>query len=188
MLSAAVAAFVSIFVAEFGDKTQLVTLSLACRYSPLQVLAGAMVGLGLVLGLAVGAGGLIAAYIPTAAIAIASGLFFVLMGLYTLFRQEDEEVKEAGGRAGFYQTAALIFLAELGDKTQMTALLLAASLGHPLAVFAGAMLAMLANHALAIFLGARLFSRIDPRWRRLGTAFLFIIIGLAILIMQLAGA
>ena len=70
MLAAALTAFVSVFIAEFGDKTQLVSLSLACRYPPLQVLAGALLALAAVLGLAVGAGGLIAAYIPAVVIAL----------------------------------------------------------------------------------------------------------------------
>ena len=64
MIAAASAAFISVFVAEFGDKTQLVSLSMAGRYPPLQVLGGAMTGLALVMGLAVGAGGVISAAIP----------------------------------------------------------------------------------------------------------------------------
>ena len=53
MFTAAATAFLSVFIAEFGDKTQLVSLTLASRYPPLQVLAGAMLALALVLGLAV---------------------------------------------------------------------------------------------------------------------------------------
>lgn len=184
MFAAALAAFVSIFVAEFGDKTQLVSLSMASRYPPLQVLAGAMVALGLVLGLAVGVGGLVATYLPAVVIAVVSGVFFIIMGLFTLVRREDVEPEQCPGRAGFYQTLILVFLAEMGDKTQMAAMLLSANFGRPLAVFAGAMAAMFLNHALVIFLGRRYFSRINPRLLKQGTAFLFMFIGLAIIILS----
>lgn len=183
MISSAVAAFVSVLIAEFGDKTQLVSLSMATRYPPLQVLAGAMLGLALVLGLAVGVGGLVAAYIPAVVIALVSGIFFILIGFITLV-QKDSDKPPRSGRAGFYQTVVMVFLAELGDKTQLAAMLLAATLGQPLAVFAGAMAAMFVNHTLAIFLGARFFSRINPRLLKQGTAYLFMIIGLAIIIIS----
>jgi Ca2+/H+ antiporter, TMEM165/GDT1 family len=183
LFAAVLAAFVSVFIAEFGDKTQLVSLSMASRYPPLQVLAGAMVALALVLGLAVGIGGLVAAFIPDVVIAIASGIFFIIMGLFTLIRRDEAPVQRPG-KAGFYQTLILVFLAEMGDKTQMAAMLLSANFGRPLAVFAGAMAAMFINHALAIFLGRRYFSRINPRLLKQGTAFLFMIIGLAIIILS----
>jgi len=185
LFAALVAAFVTVFVAEFGDKTQLVSLSMACRYPPQQVLAGTMLALALVLGLAVGVGGLIAAHVPDLLIAVVSGIFFLVMGLVTLAGREDVDWKRQPGKAGFYQTVILVFLAEMGDKTQMAAILLSASFGRPLEVFAGAMAAMLLNHTLAIFLGRRYFSRINPRLLRQGAAFLFIAIGLATMVISL---
>lgn len=182
MIAAVTAAFISIFVAEFGDKTQLVSLSMAGRYPPLQVLGGAMTGLALVMGLAVGAGGLVAAYIPPVVITAASGVFFVIMGLFTLLRREPEAGPRTG-RAGFYQTAALVFLAELGDKTQMAALLLSAHFARPAAVFIGAMAAMFLNHALAVFLGRRFISKVPPLLLKKATAYLFIGIGLVMLLL-----
>ncbi|HOA34733.1 MAG TPA: TMEM165/GDT1 family protein [Bacillota bacterium] len=186
MIAAASAAFISVFVAEFGDKTQLVSLSMAGRYPPLQVLGGAMTGLALVMGLAVGAGGVISAAIPPEIITLVSGLFFIIMGLMTLLRSEPERGLSTG-RSGFYQTAAMIFLAELGDKTQMAALLLSAHFGRPVAVFAGAMAAMFLNHALAVFLGKRFLSRVAPRVLKIVTALLFIGIGLVMLLLVALG-
>lgn len=184
MIAVMLAAFISIFVAEFGDKTQLVSLSMACRYPPLQVLAGAMVALFLVMALAVGAGGFMAAYIPQPVIILVSGIFFVIMGLFTLLSKEQSKELCSKGKAGFYQTLGAVFLAEMGDKTQIAAMLLTASLGRPAAVLAGAMLAMFVNHALAIFLGARFFSRINPRYLKTGTSMLFITIGLLIIFLR----
>lgn len=186
MLAAVTTSFVSIFIAEFGDKTQFVSLSLACRYPPWQVLGGAMTGLALVIGLAVGAGSLVAVYIPTAVVTVASGILFLIMGLFTLLRREPEEGPRPG-RGGFYQTAALVFLAELGDKTQMAALLLSAHFASPAAVFVGAMAAMFLNHGLAVFLGNRLISKLSPLLLKNATAFLFIAIGLMMLLLLALG-
>ncbi len=183
MLAVVLAAFASIFVAEFGDKTQLVSLSMASRYPPLQVLGGALLALFLVLALAVGAGGFIAAHISRPVIVLVSGVFFVFMGLYTLLKREREETAGAG-RAGFYQTLGAVFLAEMGDKTQLTALLLAANSGRPMAVLAGAMLAMAVNHSLAVFFGARFISRLNPRHLKAGSAALFIILGFIIIALR----
>ena len=183
MFAAMLAAFAGIFMAECGDKTQLVSLSMASQYSPLQVLGGALLALFLVLALAVGVGGAIATHIPRAVIVLVSGIFFVFMGFYTLFKREHTG-STATARAGFYRTFGAVFLAEMGDKTQLTAMLLAAHSGRPLAILAGGMLAMALNHALAVFLGARFISRLKPRYLRAGTAALFIIFGLTIIVLR----
>ncbi len=183
MLAAAAAAFVSVFIAEFGDKSQLVCLTMACRHRPLAVLAGAMTAMGLVLGLAVGLGSVIAEAVPHTPVAVLSGLFFIAVGLYTYFRGRDE-FEECTGRAGYFQTLGMIFLAEFGDKTQLAVFFLAASFNYPLAVFGGAMLAMLVNHALAVYMGSRFISKINPRYVRIASALLFAAVGLIILVYE----
>ncbi len=183
MFAAALAAFITVFVAEFGDKTQLVSLSMACRYPPLQVLAGAMVALALVIGMAVTAGGFIAAYLPHALIAVISGLIFIVMGILS-YRRPDQPREDCSSRDGFIRTMAMVFVAEFGDKTQLAAVFLAAGFGYPVAVFGGAMLAMFFNHLIAVYIGSRLISRIDPRWLRIGTAALFCLVGLVMIFWE----
>ncbi len=183
MFSTFVTSFITIFLAEFGDKTQLVSLAMACRYPPLQVLGGALSALFLVLTMAVLAGKLIAAYLSPSVLVTCSGGVFVIMGLYAALKREQASDLSCG-KAGFYQTLGMVFLAEICDKTQLAAMLLAANLGRPLVVLAGAMLAMAANHALAIFLGYRLFSRIKPLYIKISTATLFVIIGLALIFFK----
>jgi Ca2+/H+ antiporter, TMEM165/GDT1 family len=184
MFAAAIAAFITIFVAEFGDKTQLVSLTMACRYPPLQVLAGAMVALSLVIGLAVLAGGFLAAHVPHTLIAIVSGLIFIIIGIINYRRKDDSEAECSDRRDGFIQTLVMVFAAEFGDKTQLAAMFLVAGLGFPVAVFIGAMLAMLLNHLIAIYLGSRFISRLNPRYLQLGTAALFCLIGLFIILWE----
>lgn len=183
MLAAAVAAFLTVFVAEFGDKSQLVCLTMACRYPPLQVLAGAMTAMALVLGLAAGAGNVIADLIPHNIVAVVAGIFFIVMGILTWLRGEQKP-GEGSGSGGYFQTLGMIFLAEFGDKTQLAVLFLAASFNYPLAVFGGAMAAMLINHVLAIYLGNRFVSRLKPHYVRVGATIIFVVIGLALVIFE----
>jgi len=183
VLAAAIAAFITVFVAEFGDKSQIVCLTMACRYPPLQVLAGAMTAMAILLGLAVGVGGLLAVTIPHTLVAIIAGLFFIAVGIFNYLRK-NEQVDDLNGRTGFIQTMIMIFIAEFGDKTQLATLFLAASLGYPAAVYGGALLAMLLNHIIAVYLGSRFISRVNPRHLKIGTTVLFICIGLVIIITE----
>ena len=183
MLAAAVSAFFTVFVAEFGDKSQLVCLTMACRYPPLQVLAGAMTAMALVLGLAAGAGNLVADALPHNLVAVISGIFFIGAGIFTWLRGEQEP-EEGSASGGFFQTLGMIFLAEFGDKTQLAVLFLAASLGLPFAVFSGAMAAMLVNHVLAIYLGNRFVARLKPEYIKIGSTIIFVVIGLILVIFE----
>lgn len=183
MLAAATAAFITVFIAEFGDKTQLVSLSMASRYPPLQVLGGAMTALALVVGLGVGVGSIIANSVPTVLVTMISGIVFIAIGLLNLFRR-DKDKQECTGRTGFFQTMFMIFVAEFGDKTQLAAIFLVASLGQPIAVFVGAMAGMLLNHAIAIYLGSRFLSKLNPRLLKISTSALFILIGFIIIFLD----
>jgi Ca2+/H+ antiporter, TMEM165/GDT1 family len=183
LLAAAFAAFVTVFIAEFGDKSQLVCLSMACRYPPLHVLAGAMTAMAVVLSLGVAAGGLIYAFIPHALVATIAGLFFIAMGLLN-YLHKSKPPDATCTRDGFLHTMVLIFVAEFGDKTQLATLLLVASLGYPAAVFSGALLAMFLNHLLAVYLGSRIISRVSPLILRIGTSALFILVGLYLVIAR----
>ena len=183
MLAAAVAAFLTVFVAEFGDKSQLVCLTMACRYPQLQVLAGAMTAMALVLGLAAGVGDLLADVIPHTLVAVISGLFFIVIGILTWLSGEQRP-EEGRGSSGFFQTLGMIFLAEFGDKTQLAVLFLAASFNYPVAVFGGAMAAMFINHVLAIYLGSRFIVRLKPHYIKVGSTIIFVVIGLGLVIFE----
>ena len=79
------------------------------------------------------------------------------------------------------QTFLMVFLAELGDKTQLTAIALTAAYGQPLAVFLGAMGGQFVNHAAAVYLGSRFLSRLPGRTIKLASVVLFLIFGVAML-------
>jgi Ca2+/H+ antiporter, TMEM165/GDT1 family len=156
---------------------------MASRYPPLQVLAGAMAAMTVLVGLAVWVGGFLYTYVPHSIIAILAGLVFIALGIYNYLRRETGAA-DCRGRDGFFQTMLMIFIAEFGDKTQLAVLLLVASFGFPVAVFVGAMAAMLINQLLAVYFGSRFLSRLNPRYLKIGSALLFIMIGLVMIIVE----
>lgn len=176
-------AFLAILLAEMGDKTQLVTLTLSSRYPPLRVLAGALAALAAITGLAVVLGDFLANLLPEHVTLLASGVFFLGVGTFLFFQKEpaDEEVKQPN-RNVTLQTFFMVFLAELGDKTQLTAIALTAAYGAPAAVFLGAMTGQLVNHGAAAYLGSRFLSRLPARTIRMGSASLFIFFGILFLV------
>jgi len=82
----------------------------------------------------------------------------------------------------FATTFAAVFVAELGDKTQLAAVALSAAAERPWAVFFGSAAALVLSSALAVGLGALLAKRLDPRWLHYGGAALFILIGLIMIL------
>lgn len=182
-LTAFFAAFLATLLAEMGDKTQLVTLTLSTRYPPLRVLAGSLGALGVITGIAVILGDFLAHLLPEMVTMIASGLFFIGVGIFlalTCGGEESCEIEKVPKHVTL-QAFLMVFLAELGDKTQLTAIALTAAYGSPAAIFLGAMGGQLINHSLAAYLGSRFLSRLPAKIIKLGSALLFIVFGLIFL-------
>ena len=179
-------AFLAVLLAEIGDKTQLVTLAMATRFPPRQVLVGALGALAVITGIAVVLGEFLAIYLPVQATLIGSGIFFLLAGLYLYFKQDSPEGKIVAPKHGVAaQTFALVFLAELGDKTQLASIALTAAYHAPVAVFFGAMAGQLVNHGAAAYLGSRFLARLPAGTIKLASALLFIAFGLVFLFTAL---
>jgi putative Ca2+/H+ antiporter (TMEM165/GDT1 family) len=135
-VDALVIAFGLVFVAELGDKTQLVAVSLATRYRALPVLAGLAIAQAMAQGLAVVVGGLLGAALPTTAISVGAGLLFLGFAVWTLRADDDGGEVEVAGRSVVVAVATAIFVAELGDKTMLASATLAAQ-GNPVLVWVG---------------------------------------------------
>jgi putative Ca2+/H+ antiporter (TMEM165/GDT1 family) len=174
--------FLVVALAEMGDKTQLVALSLAswCR-RPWTVMAGILVATLANHALAAAAGVWAAHLLPRPWIAWILGLSFLAFGVWTLF--PDRAGAAPGRRAwGPLVTSAVVFfLAEMGDKTHLATVALGARYDSVVAVTAGTTLGMLAADALAVFAGARLAERVPmERVRRVAAALFFLFGALAI--------
>ena len=129
MLYAFAVATILITLAELGDKTQLLALALATKYKAWQVLIGIFVATLLIHFFSTLAGGLIGTLIPQFWLRVVSGLLFVGFGVWTLRGDDDQDADEATAGARFgpiVTTAIAFFLAELGDKTQIMTMTIAA--------------------------------------------------------------
>jgi putative Ca2+/H+ antiporter (TMEM165/GDT1 family) len=186
VLGAAVVAFGVVFVAELGDKSQLLALTLATRYRPLPVLAGLALAAASLMVLAVAAGAALSAVVPTEALSVVGGLAFLVFAVLTLRDGdppgEDLEVgvTAAEGRRrepGVLAVAGVFAVAELGDKTMLATLALAANNGM-VGTWAGATAGMVAASSLAVLVGSQLGARLPERAVRIGAAVMFAVFGL----------
>jgi len=173
--------FAVLFVAELGDKTQLVAMSLAHRHRAYPVLAGIFAAFLVLNLLAVAVGAVLFELLPKPWILLAAGLLFLAFG-YRIWREgeEDEEVEDVAARGGWrvaLGSFALIFVAELGDKTQLALVALAASTGETLAVLIGGTLALWLVSLLGVIVGATLLRRIPAVWVHRVAGLLFFAFG-----------
>ena len=184
-LAVAASSFALLFLAEIGDKTQLMTIMLARRYRALPVAIGVCAAFLVLNLLAVLVGELLFRYVPLQAVLLAAGVLFLLFG-WQSWRSADEaeqgEAAAAGARGALLSSFLLIFVAELGDKTQLALLALAASTGAPWSVFAGGTLALWSVSLLGVFLGATLLARVPQRWVHRGAGVLFVVFGVLALV------
>lgn len=129
MLYAFAVATVLIALAELGDKTQLLALALACRYRAWQVLVGIFAATLLIHLLSTAVGELVGGLVPRLWLSIATGILFIGFGIWTLRGEKDDEA-DAAARAGRFGPIVTVgiafFLAELGDKTQIMTMSIAA--------------------------------------------------------------
>jgi putative Ca2+/H+ antiporter (TMEM165/GDT1 family) len=173
-----------IFVAELGDKSQLMALAFAARYKAIHVLIGITVATAVVHAVSVGIGAVVGASIPTHTISIIAGVAFLGFAAWTLrgdTLDEDEAVKaERSAGSAIVAASAAFFLAELGDKTMLATVTLATTEGA-VGTWAGSTLGMVAADALAIVVGQQLGSRMPERAVRIGATVAFVVFGLLLI-------
>ncbi|HET9769529.1 MAG TPA: TMEM165/GDT1 family protein [Acidimicrobiia bacterium] len=170
-----------IFVAELGDKSQLMALAFAARYRAVPVLVGISIATALVHAVSVLVGAVLGVALPTRTISVAAGLAFLGFAVWTLRGDtlDEDEAGRAERSTGSAVVAAAVafFLAELGDKTMLATVTLATKEGA-LAVWAGSTFGMVAADALAIIVGRQLGARLPQRVIRSAAATSFVVFGL----------
>jgi putative Ca2+/H+ antiporter (TMEM165/GDT1 family) len=167
-------------LAEMGDKTQLIALSLAARYRrPWPVMGGILIATLLNHALASSVGVWIATVVPARMLGLIVGLGFIAFGVWTLFPDRAEDPGQREGWGPLLTTAVVFFLAEMGDKTQLATVALGARFHSAAAVTAGTTLGMLAADGLAVFAGSTLAERIAMKRIRWIAAALFFALGAA---------
>jgi putative Ca2+/H+ antiporter (TMEM165/GDT1 family) len=172
--------FLVVALAEMGDKTQLIALTLASWYQrPWTVMAGILIATLLNHALASAVGALAASVLPISLLGWMLGVGFVAFGVWTLIPDRAEEPRRRHSWGPLLTTTVVFFLAEMGDKTQLATVALGARYDSMVAVTAGTTLGMLAADGLAVFAGARLGRRIPMQPVRWIAAALFFAFGAA---------
>ncbi|MBK1717758.1 TMEM165/GDT1 family protein [Thiocystis violacea] len=172
-----------IFLAELGDKSQLVCITLAARHRHGPVLGGAIGAFMVLNTLAVVFGVGLARWIPESVLAGLVAILFGVFGILSLrasAEDEDADVRELGGRGIFLTTFMMILLAEMGDKTQLAVAGLA-SHWSAISVWIGATLALGLTSALGVTIGCQLLRTLPLRRLHQFSGVLFLILaGLAL--------
>lgn len=204
-MDAVLLAFAVVFLAELGDKTQLVALGLAARYPLGVVLAGIGSAYVITQGLAALLGGALGAALPTTALGIGAALLFFVFAVWTAaeaIRGEDPsgeveeelaEVDAAVARGGRARSSVAVIggivgamvVAEIGDKSMLATATIAAERGA-LGAWVGATLGITASGGLAVVVGRWLGTRLDPRVTGLLSAAFFALFGVVLLVETLA--
>lgn len=182
MIEAFLASTAVVALAEVGDKTMLLAIVLAARLrAPWPILAGIFAATIANHALAALVGREVAGLLEAPWFRIAVALGFVAMAAWTLVpdKLDDDEggaVRSAGG--AFLTTLISFFLVEMGDKTQIATIALAAHYNNVLTVAAGTTLGMMLANAPAVFLGEELVKRVSLKATRMAAALLFLALGL----------
>ncbi len=177
-------------LAEMGDKTQLLAFLLAARFKkPLPIILGIFAATAVNHGIAGALGAWITTAVSPQIMRWALGVSFIGMAIWTLFPDEIEkdEAKVAQRWGIFGATLITFFLAEMGDKTQLATVAMAAHYRTPLVVVIGTTLGMLIADVPAVFIGERLATRIPMRLVHGVAAALLALLGLATLLGAGAG-
>ena len=172
-------------LAEIGDKTQLLAFILAARFKkPLPIIAGILCATIINHGLAGALGAWITTTISPEILRWILGASFIGMAAWTLIpdKIEDEETQVAKKLGVFGATFVTFFLAEMGDKTQIATIAMAAHYASPLLVVIGTTLGMLLADVPAVFVGDKLASKIPMKLVHSIAAGIFAVLGVATLL------
>lgn len=172
-------------LAEIGDKTQLLAFILAARFKkPLPIILGILVATLVNHGLAGALGAWITATISPEILRWVLGLSFIGMAIWTLIpdKIEEEETQIAQKFGVFGATLVTFFLAEMGDKTQIATIAMAAHYATPVLVVIGTTLGMLIADVPAVFVGDKLATRIPMKLVHSIAAAIFAALGVATLL------
>lgn len=188
-MNAFLLSFGVVFLAELGDKSQLMALAFASRYRALTVLIAVTLATLLVHAGSVLLGSAFALALPTSVIQVVAGLAFFGFAAWTIrgdrLGDADEDRAQRTGRWAVLTVGTAFFLAELGDKTMLATITLATT-EEPWGTWLGSTAGMVAADAIAIALGALLGTRLPERAVKVFAALAFVVFG-ALLVAEGVG-
>ena len=183
-----ISAFV-VALAEIGDKTQLLAIVLATRFKkPVPIILGILVATLANHGLAATVGYFVADVLKGAWFQYVLAAAFFATAVWALVPDKEEEVGLEKTRFGvFMSTAVAFFIVEMGDKTQIATVSLAARFHDILLVAAGTTIGMMAANIPAVFLGEAATKIVPLKYVRIGEALIFVGLGTWTLIQAIRG-
>ncbi|WP_432698515.1 TMEM165/GDT1 family protein [Marinobacterium sp. YM272] len=171
----------AVAIAEIGDKTQLLTLFLVARFPAqrMAIIFGILIATLVNHGVSAWFGAWLVEWIPENWVPWIIGLSFIAVGLWVLVPDKDDEEESGSLKYGaFIATCILFFIAEIGDKTQIATVILAARYEDALlAVVAGTTLGMLLANVPVAWFGGWLMQKIPLHWVRWSACGLFVLLG-----------
>lgn len=177
-------AFLTVFLAEMGDKTQLLALAFASKYRIKPVLVGVFFGSLLNHAIAIVFASVVSKYSAIGRLRLAAALMFIVFGLFSLkldYEEIDEDNTEdepkTSSLGAIMTVATAFFLGELGDKTQLTTMTVALTSSYPCLILVGSTLAMIAVSLIGILAGKMLGKKIPENTMRLFAACIFLLFG-----------
>ena len=178
-MAAFIASFLFILLAEMGDKTQLLAMAFATRYSAHKVLIAVFLATIVNHALAVVAGRFLTTIVPINIISLVAALSFIIFGLWTLRGDKLHGEDKNRSRFGPVVTVGIaFFLAEMGDKTQLATVSLAIQHSSMVNVLMGTTLGMVAADAIGIVVGIVMRRHIPEKAIKWVSASIFILFGL----------
>jgi putative Ca2+/H+ antiporter (TMEM165/GDT1 family) len=171
-------------LAEIGDKTQLLAFILAAKFrKPLPIILGILVATLVNHGFAGAVGSFVTSLMGPHTLRWVLGLSFIAMAIWTLIPDKFDEDDAKFARFGVFGTTLVaFFLAEMGDKTQVATIALAAQYNAIVAVVAGTTLGMMIANVPAVLLGDRIANRVPVRLVHSIAAAIFAVLGVATLL------
>ena len=177
-MNAFLIAFSTIAIAEMGDRTQLLSLVLSAKFrKPWPIIAGIFLATLANHALAGFIGVWFGHYLTPRMLDAAVGLSMIMMAAWTLIPDKLEGETKMAGRGAFFTTVIAFFVAEIGDKTQIATLALAAGYSNLLAIVAGTTAGMLAANVPAVLLGHTFAARLPMKAIHYVASALFALLG-----------
>jgi putative Ca2+/H+ antiporter (TMEM165/GDT1 family) len=169
------------FIAEMGDKTQLMLVALTSKYKLRDIILGTAAAILVLNGIAVLAGGLVGELIPDWLIKLIAALAFMYFAVTSLKKEDDEEEEAKTGKIGFAPLAVFctFFVAELGDKTQLTAITFGANegLSAGIIVWLGCSIGLFAADIIGMLIGYLLKSKTPDNFLNMLAFVIFAVFG-----------
>jgi len=171
-----------IFLMELGDKTMLTVMCLSAQYRrPKLVLLATMIALATSSVIAVIIGFILSATLPVEIITYVSGFLFLILGIFTLVKSDSETVDTCDNLGTLFGMFSLVLISELGDKSQIATLALAAQSPFPVMIFIGAIIGFFIVNSIGAYAGSSIAERIPIKTVKRVVGIIFILFGILVI-------